>query len=235
MSYVSEYNRLRKNLLAQIRYLRKQGYEIDIEIPDRPKRITAGSVRRLKKIKQKIPQIITYKGHKGYGAYREKRQELKEKREKEKIPEEQIPEETPDQEEWIPETEEDIPDEWKEPPAPSEEDWEDVSAGEIVYQRIMDLLHRGSPPNIPEAEDYIIDTLDDAINDFGWNEVMKNLAETSADVIDEADLILRYDFAYNIELQTHNWMTLIKFGEMLTEEQARGTDNNAYPNEGEYG
>ena len=182
MSYVSEYKRLRKNLLAQIRYLRKQGYEIDISIPDKPKRITAASVRRLKKIKQSIPKKITYKGHTGYGAYRAKREELKTEREKEKLPEEPLPTEEQPEDEFKPETEEDIPDQWKDREPPSDEDWEDVSAGEIVYNRLQELLNRGSPPNIPEAEDYIFDTLEDAINDYGWNEVMKNLAETAPDV-----------------------------------------------------
>lgn len=46
-----EYNRIRKNLLARIRRMKKAGYEFPENIvPNIPKRVTEGSIRRLKRI-----------------------------------------------------------------------------------------------------------------------------------------------------------------------------------------
>lgn len=46
-----EYNRTRKNLLARIRRMKKAGYEFPENIvPNIPKRVTEGSIRRLKRI-----------------------------------------------------------------------------------------------------------------------------------------------------------------------------------------
>lgn len=47
---VKAYRSERRRILAQLRNIRKRGFEIDFEIPTVPKKITAGSVNRLKKI-----------------------------------------------------------------------------------------------------------------------------------------------------------------------------------------
>lgn len=43
-----EYKRVRKNALARLRYWERKGYIVDIEIPKIPKRITEGSINKIK-------------------------------------------------------------------------------------------------------------------------------------------------------------------------------------------
>ena len=302
MSYASEYKRIRKNLLQQVRSLRQKGYEVDVQIPKIPKKVTAGSVRRIKKIKQKIPKIVTFKGKHGYGAFRERRSELKRQRDVEKKldqfidiykepqdfkqaewepepepetePEEETetepesktePETEPEpEEEWKPETEEKPPHKWRDPGGEDtwdekEDNWEDVSAGEIVYKNLLDLIDKGwdsagqyaeradqLPPNNPlgkglrekaneiaEGTTLVAEELDRAIAENGFDEVMKNLANTSPEVIDEAEKIIYYKPATDHEKATHEWLSLLKFGELLTEDEARAVDPRAFPDEGE--
>lgn len=46
-----EYTKLRKNLVRSIKYYQKKGYNIDfITVPEKPKRITEGSLRKLAKV-----------------------------------------------------------------------------------------------------------------------------------------------------------------------------------------
>lgn len=301
MSYASEYKRIRKNLMQQVRSLRQKGYEVDVQIPKIPKRITAGSVRRIKKIKQKIPKIVTYQGKHGYGAFRERRSELKRQRDLEKKldqfadkykepqdfkqaewepepepetePEEEIetepesqtePETKPEPEELEPETEEEQPYKWRDQGGEDawdekEDNWEDVSAGEIVYKNLLDLIDRGwssageyadradkYPANsqmskdlrkkadeIAEGTSLVAEQLDKAIAENGFDEVMKNLAATSPEVLGEAQDIIYYKPATDHEKATHEWLSLLKFGELLSEAEARAVDPRAFPDEGE--
>lgn len=75
MSVKSEYKKIRQALLAQIRYLRKQGYTVDIDVPPIPRKITAASIRRIQKVKSTVREHTSYKGAKGFGAFRKRRQE----------------------------------------------------------------------------------------------------------------------------------------------------------------
>lgn len=48
----SEYKKARKNALNRLSYYRSQGYDVSsVKIPDIPKRITSGSIKKLEKIK----------------------------------------------------------------------------------------------------------------------------------------------------------------------------------------
>ncbi len=75
-SILKEYNRVRKNLTAQINSLKRRGYNVPAGfIPDKPKNITAGSIRRLEHKKEQIPDKITYGPDKldyGQGRYLER-------------------------------------------------------------------------------------------------------------------------------------------------------------------
>lgn len=46
----AEYRRLRKNILANIRRYKSQGAHVPVKVPDIPKKITEGSIRRLQKL-----------------------------------------------------------------------------------------------------------------------------------------------------------------------------------------
>lgn len=48
--YSAEYKRVRRNLLQRIRRMTNRGYEIDIDIPAIPKKITQASIRRLERM-----------------------------------------------------------------------------------------------------------------------------------------------------------------------------------------
>lgn len=57
--YSSEYARIRKNLMSVLSRARRDGVEVsDINIPNIPKRITEGSVRRIKKIHEEAKHEI---------------------------------------------------------------------------------------------------------------------------------------------------------------------------------
>ena len=61
MDIKKEYTRIRKNLQAQVRSLKKRGYNVpDNYVPKIPKKITQASVRRLEKAQADIPRKITY-------------------------------------------------------------------------------------------------------------------------------------------------------------------------------
>lgn len=60
----SEYKKARKNALNRLSYYRTQGYDVSsVKIPDIPKRITSGSIKKLSKIKadyiRKNSQVVT--------------------------------------------------------------------------------------------------------------------------------------------------------------------------------
>lgn len=60
----SEYKKARKNALNRLSYYRSQGYDVSsVKIPDIPKRITSGSIKKLSKIKadyiRKNSKVVT--------------------------------------------------------------------------------------------------------------------------------------------------------------------------------
>ena len=271
MSVLSKYERVRRSLVKRLWSLRKKGYEVDVVIPPKPKKITPGSIRKLEKIRKQIPEKTSYKGHTGFGAYRARKADLQEKRKRQELPEpEQTPEtkgyeadvpideETPTEEpvepeEEVPpepetETDEETPSETEPEEEPEsydlwgeevdEEDWFDVSAGEIVYEHLLDLIGQGQESdkkNVRQGADYCEEVLNDAIERNGFNETMKNLANTQPENINEATSII-FDStgdALEREKETGYFLYMVKFGEMLTEEEARAATRDSFPDEGE--
>ena len=55
-----EYNRVRRNLSRRIKSLEKRGYMVEKEVPARPKKITEGSVRRIKSFSEKIEDVTVW-------------------------------------------------------------------------------------------------------------------------------------------------------------------------------
>lgn len=51
---MKEYNRIRRNLTARIRRLEKKGYLYQGVVPEKPKRVTAASIRRLEQINKTL-------------------------------------------------------------------------------------------------------------------------------------------------------------------------------------
>ncbi|MBO7677624.1 MAG: hypothetical protein J6S49_08925 [Erysipelotrichaceae bacterium] len=251
MSVVSEYKAIRKALLDQISRLRRAGYTVDIEVPKIPKRPTKGSIRRLKKIKDNVWSHVSYKGAKGYGAKRKRAQERAAQRPKKprkpkepKKPEEEPttatepepePETFPEQEPGPePEPEPEPPEEWTE----WESDYSDYipPEGEIIERELRRLISDGQADddsNIRKKADYVERQVERVINEIGKNEFYKNLVATDPDVVEHAEKIIYYIGFYDEDRRTHYLYEMMKFGEMLTEKEARETEGFMYPDEGE--
>ncbi|MBQ1430700.1 MAG: hypothetical protein IIZ05_03685 [Firmicutes bacterium] len=238
MSVVSEYRAIRKALMNQISRLRRQGYEVDIEVPKIPKRPTKGSIRRLKKIKDDVWSHVSYKGAKGYGAKRKRAQERAAQRPKKprkpkepKNPEEPTPEE--------PETE---PESGREEETDWVTDWgSDYSdyippEGEIIERELRRLISDGQADDssgVRKRADYVERQVEKVINEIGKDDFYKNLVATDPDVLEHAQKIIIYVDHYVEDRRTHYLYEMMKFGEMLTEQEARDTEGSMYPDEGE--
>ena len=241
MSAKSEYRRIRKNLLNQIRRLLKQGYEVDLVVPPIPKKITAGSVRRIKKVAGTLREHTTYKGFRGLSAHRKMREERAAERPpkppKKKKKEEQKQEEPQDL-----------------GPEPPEEEFEERSdtrdygeddflpgEGEIVYQQLMAMIddeERSAGEKNDKSKqkriDYVRDEINRAISDTdSWNDFLRNLAETDPEVIEGAQGVIRYYEYYDDDRSNRRLYQLMKYGEMFTEKEAREQEPPSYPDEGE--
>jgi len=55
-----EYNRVRRNLSRRIKSLEERGYVVEKEIPARPKKITEGSVRRIKSFSENLGEFTVW-------------------------------------------------------------------------------------------------------------------------------------------------------------------------------
>lgn len=60
------YRRVRKELQKLISRRKKAGVDVKIEVPDKPKKITAGSIRRLEGLKAKVKSDYRYLVGRGY-------------------------------------------------------------------------------------------------------------------------------------------------------------------------
>lgn len=242
MSAKSEYRRIRKNLLNQIRRLLKEGYQVDLEVPKIPKKITAGSVRRLQKVAKSLREHTTYKGFRGLSAHRKMREERaaqrppkppKKKKQKEEQKEEDIQDLGP-----VPPEEES--EERSDTGEYGEDDWL-PGEGEIVYQHIQEMLDSAyayadekNRPDISYRASYVEGEINRAITDSSsWNEFLENLAETDPDLITEAQWVVRYKDKYEEDRQQRRLYQMMKFGEMFTEAEARDMEPPSYPDEGE--
>lgn len=255
MSVVSEYKAIRKALLDQISRLRRAGYTVDIEVPKIPKNIRRGSIRKLKKIKDDVWSHVSYKGAKGYGAKRKRAAERAAQRPKKprkpkepKKPEEPTTEEpTPEEPETLPESEPGS--EPEQEPEPEEgidwvTDWgSDYSdyippEGEIIEHELRKLIADGQDNDdsgVRKRADYVERQVEKVINEIGKDEFYKNLAATDPDVLERAQKIIYSsdNYYYDEDRRTHYLYELMKFGELMTEQEARETEGSIYPNEGE--
>lgn len=245
MSVVSEYKAVRKALLDQISRLRRAGYTVDIEVPKIPKNIRRGSIRKLKKIKDDVWSHVSYKGAKGYGARRKRAAERAAQRPKKprkpkapKKPGEPIPEEEP---ETLPEPEPGPEPEQEQAPEGTEwqSDYSDYipPEGEIIERELRRLISEGQNDDdskIREKADYVERQVERVINEIGKNDFYKNLVATDPDVLEHAQKIIFYiDHYYDEDRRTHYLYEMMKFGEMMTEQEARDTEGSMYPDEGE--
>lgn len=84
--YIQEYRKQRKRIQSTISRYRSQGLIVDYKLPEIPKTITPGSIRRLKQVTPKIIQKKTF-GANEYGekiSYKKQRAIAKEEKKKQK-------------------------------------------------------------------------------------------------------------------------------------------------------
>ena len=108
--------------------------------------------------------------------------------------------------------------------------------GEIIERELRRLISDGQADDdygVRKRADYVERQVEKVINEIGKDDFYKNLVATDPDVLARAQKIIQYKFDYDEDTRTHYLYELMKFGEMLTEEEARDTEGSMYPDEGE--
>ena len=168
--YLKEYNKEVRRLKQAIKRAEKQGYIVpESIIPQRPKTITQGSVRRLSKI---TPEKIRQKSD--FQALEAVTDKSKDKEQRKKI--------NKKSKESLKKLQE------------NEEFREEFSIGEILYRKILDLCDKYSIDN-PKGAQLIRGILHDEISTYGKDKVMFALAN----IADEEILsVVEYSFHYGV-------------------------------------
>ena len=174
--YLKEYNKEIRRLKQAIRRAEKQGYIVpESIIPQRPKTITQGSIRRLAKI---TPEKIRQKSD--FQALQAVTDKSKDKEQRKKI--------NKKSKESLKKIQE------------NEEFRKEFSIGEILYRKILDLCDKYSIDN-PKGAQLIRGILHDEISTYGKDKVMLALAN----IADEEILsVVEYSFHYGINSPQSN-------------------------------
>lgn len=174
--YLKEYNKEIRRLKQAIRRAEKQGYIVpESIIPQRPKTITQGSIRRLEKI---TPEKIRQKSD--FQALEAVTDKSKDKEQRKKI--------NKKSKESLKKLQE------------NEEFRKEFSIGEILYRKILDLCNKYSIDN-PKGAQLIRGILQDEINTYGKDTVMFALSN----IADEEILsVVEYSFHYGVNSPQSN-------------------------------
>ena len=174
--YLQEYNKEVRRLKQAIRRAEKQGYIVpESIIPQRPKTITQGSVRRLAKI---TPEKIRQKSD--FQAVESVTNKSKDKEQRKKI--------NKKSKESLKKLQE------------NEEFREEFTIGEILYRKILDLCDKYSIDS-PKGAQLIRGILQDEISTYGKDRVMLALSN----IADEEILsVVEYSFHYGVNSPQSN-------------------------------
>ena len=174
--YLQEYNKEVRRLKQAIRRAKKQGYIVPESImPQRPKTITQGSVRRLAKI---TPEKIRQKSD--FQALEPVTDKSKDKEQRKKI--------NKKSKESLKKLQE------------NEEFREEFTIGEILYRKILDLCDKYSIDS-PKGAQLIRGILQDEISRYGKDTVMLALSN----IADEEILsVVEYSFHYGVNSPQSN-------------------------------
>lgn len=167
--YLKEYNKEVRRLKQAIRRAEKQGYIVpESIIPQRPKTITQGSIRRLAKI---TPEKIRQKSESYVlEANPSKSKERKQSIKKESSKALQVKKEKEQREKINKKVKESL-----KKIQVSEKIREEFSMGEILYRKILDLCDKYSIDN-PKGVQLIKGIIQDEINTYGKDTVMRAFA-----------------------------------------------------------
>lgn len=174
--YLKEYNKEVRRLKQAIRRAEKQGYIVpESIIPQRPKTITQGSIRRLAKITpEKIRQKSDFQTLETVSSKSNDKEQRKKINKKSKESLKKLQE--------------------------NEEFRKEFSIGEILYRKILDLCDKYSIDNSKGAQ-LIRGILQDEINTYGKDTVMLALANIADEEILSA---VEYSFHYGVNSPQSN-------------------------------
>ena len=192
--YLKEYNKEVRRLKQAIKRAEKQGYIVpESIIPQKPKTITQGSIRRLAKI---TPEKIRQKSDfQALEAVTGKSKELKQTIKKESAKALQLKKDKEQRKKINKKSKESL-----KKLRENEEFRKEFSMGEILYRKILDLCDKYSIDN-PKGVQLIRGILQDEINTYGKDTVMFALAN----IADEEILsVVEYSFHYGVNSPQSN-------------------------------
>lgn len=198
-----KYYKERKLVLQRISRAKKRGFAVPEKLlPAIPKKITAGSIRRLEKLSAKyIQEKSEYKGKKGAEARREYRKDFVAKRKssrKANKAEEKEKKESA-REEGYESGYGDVYNAGKQVDELPEE-------SELIYQEIMRILRSGANRNYCFVG---INYLNSEINSRGFQEVMKTINESPEELKSDSNIIAFASDQEQIQMALSEFITLI--------------------------
>lgn len=199
-----KYYKERKLVLQRISRAKKRGFAVPEKLlPAIPKKITAGSVRRLEKLSAKyIQEKSEYKGKKGAEARREYRKDFVAKRKssrKANKAEEKEKKESAREEGY----ESGYGDGYN---AGKQVEVELPEESELIYQEIMRILRSGANRNYCFVG---INYLNSEINSRGFQEVMKTINESPEELKSDSNIIAFASDQEQIQMALSEFITLI--------------------------
>lgn len=199
-----KYYKERKLVLQRISRAKKRGFAVPEKLlPAIPKKITAGSIRRLEKLSAKyIQEKSEYKGKKGAEARREYRKDFVAKRKssrKANKAEEKEKKESAREEGY----ESGYGDGYN---AGKQVEVELPEESELIYQEIMRILSSGANRNYCFVG---INYLNSEINSRGFQEVMKTINESPEELKSDSNIIAFASDQEQIQMALSEFITLI--------------------------
>lgn len=199
-----KYYKERKLVLQRISRAKKRGFAVPEKLlPAIPKKITAGSIRRLKKLSAKyIQEKSEYKGKKGAEARREYRKDFVEKRKssrKANKAEEKEKKESAREEGY----ESGYGDGYN---AGKQVEVELPEESELIYQEIMRILSSGANRNYCFVG---INYLNSEIKSRGFQEVMKTINESPEELKSDSNIIAFASDQEQIQMALSEFITLV--------------------------
>ena len=209
-----KYYKERKLVLQRISRAKKRGFAVPEKLlPAIPKKITAGSIRRLEKLSAKyIQEKSEYKGKKGAEARREYRKDFVAKRKssrkankaEEKEKKESAREEEPYYDDGYEEGyESGYGDGYN---AEKQVEVELPEESELIYQEIIRILNSGANKNYCYVA---MNYLNSEINSRGFQEVMRSINEAPDELKSDANIIAFASDQEQIQMALSEYITLI--------------------------
>lgn len=200
------YKKRISNIKRSTKRLEKQGYNITVDIPQRQTGLKTKDLKKeLKRLQEfDVKKYVEYKGEYGKGAFKVMRKERREEKYRQQAKEEAL-KRINDQFAKARET----------TYAP-----EYISEGDIAYHHLLELVD--SDIASPAGHFYLGEFFKSMVEEMGYDEAMKCFTDIPQEAYDEFYNLLYYNNPDGDQGSTASfWASLTKFGELLTEQEAR--------------